>query len=221
MRLKLNATTAVVVKKSWANLSAIKLFLRDQSPDEIESSETLRSCAPLGRTNASVPTLLAEIELPANDRPEMELTKMERADESHTIFARVLDDTDERGLWIELNTNEHEKDPCRRTASAHDSLARGACGRDWERLCFGGGGKSQGWSRADQSWEREWEQESCEQKSWERESRENERQFKAAVGCGALLRLDGRMRPSLRGLRLDGRGRPSPHLRPSPHWFVS
>ena len=41
----------------------------------------------------------------------MELTKMERADDSHTIFARVLDDTDERGLWIELNTNGHEKDP--------------------------------------------------------------------------------------------------------------
>lgn len=32
------------------------------------------------------------------------------ADDGHTIFVRVLDDTDERGLWIELNTKEHERD---------------------------------------------------------------------------------------------------------------
>jgi len=70
MRLKQNSTTAVVVKKSWANLQAIKLFLRDCPSCEIQS-----------------------------------------ADEGHLIFARVLDDTDQRGLWIELNTTKHENDP--------------------------------------------------------------------------------------------------------------
>jgi hypothetical protein len=33
------------------------------------------------------------------------------SDEGQTIFARVLDDTDERGLWIELNTKRHARDP--------------------------------------------------------------------------------------------------------------
>jgi hypothetical protein len=70
MRLKQNSATAIAVKKSWANLQAIKLFLRDCPSCEIQS-----------------------------------------ADESHLIFARVLDDTDERGLWIELNTTKHENDP--------------------------------------------------------------------------------------------------------------
>ena|ERR1039457_6266163 len=69
MRLKMNTGTAVVVRKSWANLQSIKLFLRDCPVDEIQSP-----------------------------------------DDSHTIFAKVLDDADERGLWIELNTRKHEKD---------------------------------------------------------------------------------------------------------------
>jgi len=70
MRLKQNSTTAVVVKKSWAELRAIRQFLCHSAVAE-----------------ASPP------------------------DEGRTIFARVLDDTDERGLWIELNTKRHEKDP--------------------------------------------------------------------------------------------------------------
>lgn len=70
MRLKQNSTTAVVVRKSWANLQAVKLFLRNCPVCEIQS-----------------------------------------ADDSHVIFARVLDDTDARGLWIELNTSRHAEDP--------------------------------------------------------------------------------------------------------------
>ena len=70
MRLKQNSTTAIVVRKSWANLQAIKLFLSVRPLDEIQSP-----------------------------------------DDSYVIFARVLDDTDERGLWIEINTAAHEKDP--------------------------------------------------------------------------------------------------------------
>lgn len=62
MRLKMNALTAVVVRKSWANLQAIQMFL--------------------------------------GDRPSAET-----ADDSHTLLARVLDDSDLRGLWIELDTD--------------------------------------------------------------------------------------------------------------------
>jgi nitrate reductase NapAB chaperone NapD len=63
MRLKQNSVTAVVVKKSWANLQAIKLFLRGCPSCEIQS-----------------------------------------ADDGHLILSRVLDDTHERGMWIEPNT---------------------------------------------------------------------------------------------------------------------
>jgi|ERR1700758_2096206 hypothetical protein len=70
MRLKLNSATAIAVKKSWANLQAIKLFLRGCPTCEIES-----------------------------------------ADDGHLIMARVLDDSDDHGLWIELNTAKHETDP--------------------------------------------------------------------------------------------------------------
>ena len=31
-------------------------------------------------------------------------------DESHMLIARVLDDADPRGLWIELNTSRHKED---------------------------------------------------------------------------------------------------------------
>jgi|ERR1035438_940066 hypothetical protein len=32
-------------------------------------------------------------------------------DNSHIVFAKVLDAEDPRGLWIELNTARHEEDP--------------------------------------------------------------------------------------------------------------
>ncbi|HVM92507.1 MAG TPA: hypothetical protein VMT67_06825 [Terriglobales bacterium] len=68
MRLRQNSSNAVVVRKEWAHLQAIQMFLRDRA-DEMQSD-----------------------------------------DNSHTIIARVLDDTDERGLWIELNRKEHDRD---------------------------------------------------------------------------------------------------------------
>lgn len=61
MRLKMNALSAVVVRKSWANLQAIQMFL--------------------------------------HDRPSAE-----SVDDSYSLLARVLDDSDARGLWIELET---------------------------------------------------------------------------------------------------------------------
>ena len=70
MRLKQNSMTAVVVKKSWADVQAIRQFLCNGTTAE-----------------ASPP------------------------DDGQTIFARVLDDTDERGLWIELNTKRHAENP--------------------------------------------------------------------------------------------------------------
>ena len=33
------------------------------------------------------------------------------ADESHVVFARMLDSEDPNGLWIELNTAKHKEDP--------------------------------------------------------------------------------------------------------------
>jgi hypothetical protein len=48
------------------------------------------------------------IKLFLRDRP---LDEIQSPDDSYVIFARALDDTDERGLWIELNTSAHEKDP--------------------------------------------------------------------------------------------------------------
>ena len=69
MRLKVNSSTAVVVKSSWANSSAIRVFLRRNQ-------------------EAAQP-----------------------ADGAHIVFARVLDDSDSRGLWIELNTREHADRP--------------------------------------------------------------------------------------------------------------
>ncbi len=97
MRLKQNASTAVVVKKSWANLHAIRQFLKDRSPDGgSPAHESVECDSPL-----SPQKHWSETHCPDEARP----------DESHTILARVLDDTDERGLWIELNTKEHEKNP--------------------------------------------------------------------------------------------------------------
>jgi hypothetical protein len=69
MRLKVNSSTAVVVKSSWADSSAIRFLLR--------------------RNQEAV----------------------QPADGGHILFARVLDDSDSRGLWIELNAKEHADHP--------------------------------------------------------------------------------------------------------------
>jgi hypothetical protein len=41
-------------------------------------------------------------------RPEKDIGG---ADESHVVFARMLDSEDPNGLWIELNTAKYKQDP--------------------------------------------------------------------------------------------------------------
>jgi hypothetical protein len=86
MRLKQNSSTAIVVKQSWANLQAIQVFLRDRPQNGNGKSASHAR----GNGHSSQPA--------------------QSGDDGCTIIARVLDDTDVRGLWIELNTHEHEKD---------------------------------------------------------------------------------------------------------------
>ena len=43
-----------------------------------------------------------------NENPRLEIAG---ADNSHIVFAKLLDSEDLRGLWIELNTDQHETDP--------------------------------------------------------------------------------------------------------------
>jgi hypothetical protein len=43
-----------------------------------------------------------------NQNPDEEIRG---EDESHLVFAKLLDYTDSRGVWIELNSDKHEKDP--------------------------------------------------------------------------------------------------------------
>jgi hypothetical protein len=87
MRLKLNAMTAVVVRKSWANLEAIRTFLRGRTLDCTFDSRS--DGKPDGKSNG---------------------TSDENQDDSCTILARVVDDSHERGLWIELDTEKELKD---------------------------------------------------------------------------------------------------------------
>ena len=68
MQIEKDTNVAVVVRKSWANLYGVRVFLRDGR--EIRDSH----------------------------------------DASHIIVARILDSTDEKGLWI-TNTGQKEDDP--------------------------------------------------------------------------------------------------------------
>jgi hypothetical protein len=71
MQLDKDACIAVVVKRTWANLHGVKMFLRQQ------------------------------------ENPQ---TEIRGVDESHVIFATVLDCDDARGVWIELAANEQKRD---------------------------------------------------------------------------------------------------------------
>jgi len=88
MRLKMNTMTAVVVRRSWANLEAIRTFLHDRTLGCTSDHASDRS---LDRTSDGTPD--------------------ENLDDSCTILARVVDDSHERGLWIELDTEKELKDP--------------------------------------------------------------------------------------------------------------
>ena len=66
MQLDKDASIAVVVKRTWANLHGVKMFLRPEGPQ----------------------------------------TEIRGVDESHILFATVLDSEDQRGVWIELAANK-------------------------------------------------------------------------------------------------------------------
>ena len=63
MQIDKDASIAVVVKRTWANLHGVKMFLRQQ------------------------------------ESPQSEIRGV---DESHILFAKVIDSDDSRGVWIEL-----------------------------------------------------------------------------------------------------------------------
>ena len=69
MQIDKAASVAVVVKRTWANLHGVKMFLR------------------------------------RGDSPQ---TEIRGVDESHILFATVLDDV--RGIWIELKTDQQNQD---------------------------------------------------------------------------------------------------------------
>jgi hypothetical protein len=71
MQIDKGASIAVVVRKTWANLHGVKMFLR-QHPD-----------------------------------PQAEIRGV---DESHILFAKVLDSDDPRGVWIELAGDKQNAD---------------------------------------------------------------------------------------------------------------
>jgi hypothetical protein len=69
MQISKDASIAVVVKRAWANLHGVKMFLRQNETPEIRG-----------------------------------------VDDSHIVFAKVLDSEDLRGVWIELSAEEQTKD---------------------------------------------------------------------------------------------------------------
>jgi len=70
MQIDKDASIAVVVKRSWANLHGVRMFLRP------------------------------------HENPQ---TEIRGVDESHILFAKVLDSDDTKGLWIELTANQQKQ----------------------------------------------------------------------------------------------------------------
>ena len=71
MQIDKNASIAVVVRRTWANLHGVRMFLRPQ-----ESAQT----------------------------------EIRGVDESHILFATVLDSDDPRGVWIGLASGKQPDD---------------------------------------------------------------------------------------------------------------
>ena len=71
MQIDKHASIAVVVKRAWANLHGVKMFLRQHENVQAE---------------------------------------IRGVDESHILFATVLDSEDARGVWIELTANKQQQD---------------------------------------------------------------------------------------------------------------
>lgn len=72
MQIQKGISVAVVVKRTWANLHGVKMFLRQ------------------------------------SDNPQ---TEIRGVDESHIIFATVLDAEDVRGIWIERHVDLPKQEP--------------------------------------------------------------------------------------------------------------
>ena len=78
MEIDKDASIAVVVKRAWANLHGVKMFLRP---------------------------------------PENPQTEIRGVDESHILFARVLDSDDSRGVWIQLTADGAKQDSAKESFS--------------------------------------------------------------------------------------------------------
>ena len=72
MHLDKNASAAVVVKRTWANLHGVKMFLRQ---DEAQQSD------------------------------------IRGVDESHILFAKVIDAEDATGVWIDVHSDKQKGSP--------------------------------------------------------------------------------------------------------------
>jgi hypothetical protein len=71
MQIDKGASIAVVVRRTWANLHGIKMFLRQ------------------------------------HENPQ---TEIRGVDESHILFATILDSDDARGVWIQLTPDKKQAD---------------------------------------------------------------------------------------------------------------
>jgi len=69
MQIDKNASMAVIVSRTWANLHGVRMFLRQ------------------------------------HEKPQ---TETRGVDESHILFATVLDSEDARGVWIELTADQQK-----------------------------------------------------------------------------------------------------------------
>jgi len=69
MQIDKGSTVAVVVKRTWANLHGVRIFLHENSQAEIRGM-----------------------------------------DESHILFAKVLDAEDSKGVWIEVDRRKPTQD---------------------------------------------------------------------------------------------------------------
>lgn len=72
MYLQKGTNVAVVVKRAWANLHGVKMFLRHHESTQAD---------------------------------------IRGVDESHILFASVLDSEDATGVWIEVQTERHGEGP--------------------------------------------------------------------------------------------------------------
>lgn len=69
MRIDEHSSVAVIVKRSWANLHGVRMFLYENRHEEVRG-----------------------------------------VDESHILFAKVVDGEDAAGLWIEVHTDKDTED---------------------------------------------------------------------------------------------------------------